>query len=260
MSYGFQVVIPMAGAGSRFVDAGYTLPKPLIPVGGVPMVVRTIHDLPSATKVVCLVRAEHIRDHTIDQVLKDHVGNVEIVPIDGLTSGQATTVSLSGPYLNPDQAVIVAACDNTHVYDQDAHARLLEHGADCLLWSYRNDPRADRNPKAYGWISVEGDSTQVTGISCKVPLSDTPQKDHAVTGFFTFARADAMIAAIKKQEANNRRINNEFYMETVPEVVLANGGSATVFEVKKYIGWGTPAEYEDYLLWQEHFEGVSAPR
>ena len=41
-------IIPMAGEGIRFADQGYRLPKPLIPINGVPMVVRAAKCLPDA--------------------------------------------------------------------------------------------------------------------------------------------------------------------------------------------------------------------
>ena len=179
-----QILIPMAGEGQRFRDHGYKTPKPLIPVNGIPMVVRTVLDLPQAYRHVFLVRASHIEEFAIDKELLKYFPKAIIVSIDELTSGQASTVRLGGNYLDPEKPVLVAACDSTHVYDQANHDRLVKLGVDCLIWCFRNDSRVHHNPNAYGWIRTLGDKT--IGVSCKIPISNQILLDHVVSGFFTF--------------------------------------------------------------------------
>src|SRR5580658_3278220 len=115
-----QIVVPMAGEGRRFQEAGYQLPKPLIPVAGVPMVARAVQDLPAADRVVFLARSEHLQQYPLLDELRQHVPGCQVVSVPGLTEGQACTVRLAAEYLEPDWPVIVAACDNTHLY-QPAH-------------------------------------------------------------------------------------------------------------------------------------------
>lgn len=242
----------MAGDGRRFAEMGYTLPKPLIPVAGVPMVVRAVKDLLEAERVVFVVREEHVRDHQIDRVLREHLPHSRIVAVKGLTAGQAVTVRRAAEALKPDWPVIVAACDNTHLYDQ---ARLRDRMADpavaCLVWTYRHDSRVLVNPKQHGWVRVDG--VRALEVSCKKPLFDMPLGDHAVSGFFSFRSAGQMVDAIDRMVASEHRVNNEFYMDVVPNVLLAAGQGVEVFEVDKYIGWGTPADLEDFGRWERYF-------
>ncbi|MFM2090136.1 MAG: hypothetical protein RLZZ127_625 [Planctomycetota bacterium] len=251
-----QIVMPMAGQGQRFADAGYALPKPLLPVGGVPMVVRAILDLPRADRVVLLVRTEHIERHGLDRAVLAHVPHAVVVPVRSLTEGQACTVRLAAPHLDPEAPVIVAACDNSHVYDQDRLlARMADPAVEALVWTYRDDPRVLARPTAYGWVRTFGaaDPLRVASVSCKVPISATPMDDHAVSGFFSFRSAARMVAAIDRQTAAGTRVNGEFYMDTVPNVLVGDGARVEVFEVARYIGWGTPAEYEAWRA--EHRDG-----
>lgn len=249
-----NIIVPMAGAGSRFSSAGYTLPKPLIPVNGLPMVVRAIRDLPAAERVVFLVHADHVANFQIDQVLKHHFPTCEIVIVPGLTEGQACTVRLAAEAFAEDTDVLVAACDNTHVYDSEVFHRDTSSGQwDGLVWTYRGDNRVLPKPTSYGWVGVESNGQQVTNISCKKPISEDLLNDHVVSGFFWFRSAFALFNAIDSLVASNQRINNEFYLDVVPNGMIAAGNRFGTFEVEKYIGWGTPEELRDYQRWEKYF-------
>lgn len=250
-----QIVVPMAGEGRRFAEAGYQTPKPLIPVAGVPMVIRAVKDLPAADRVVFVVREEHVHQHHVDRVLRQHLPDCQIVTVEALTAGQAITVRRSAQALRPDWPVIVAACDNTHLYDQQKLlARMADPAVDGLVWTYRRDPRVLINPRQHGWVRVDG--VRVLEVSCKKPLSDSPLADHAVSGFFSFRSARQMIDAIDRMVADDLRVNHEFYLDVVPNVLLAEGARVEVFEVDKYIGWGTPADLDDYSRWERYFARV----
>ena len=247
-----QIVVPAAGAGRRYAEAGYDVPKPLVPVAGVPMVVRAVRDLPAADRVVFVVREEHVRQFQIDKELKRHVPRCEIVTVDRLTEGQACTVRLAAEALQPDWPVIVAACDNTHVYDREKLARLMSDPAiECLIWTYRGDTRVLAAPEQHGWVRVKGD--RVVEVSCKRPISESPLNDHVVSGFFSFRTARRMIDTIDAMVEADVRIKGEFYMDTVPNLLVAEGLDVRVFEVQKYIGWGTPRDLEDFQKWEGYF-------
>ena len=248
-----QLVVPMAGAGRRFSDAGYALPKPLIPIAGVPMVVRAVRDLPRADRTVFVAHPDHVAQHQIDKALARHFPNCRVVVAPGLTAGQACSVRLAGEHLDPRQPVLVAACDNTHLYDQDRLARLTaDPRVDCLIWTYRHDPRVLATPQAHGWVRTDN-AFRVLEVSVKQPLSATPLEDHAVSGCFWFRTAGVMLEAVDRLVANDVRVNGEFYLDSVPNLLVADGRQVLAFEVDKYVGWGTPEDLEDYLRWQRHF-------
>jgi NDP-sugar pyrophosphorylase family protein len=247
-----QIVVPMAGEGRRFVEAGYDVPKPLIPVAGLPMVVRAVRDLPRAERLVFVVRSQHVRDFAIDQALRRHVPGCRIVEVEGPTEGQACTVRLAADALASEGPVIVAACDNTHLYDRAKLDRLASDPAvECLVWTYRGDARVLADPRQHGWVRVHGD--RVREVSCKRPISATPLEDHAVSGFFSFRTARRMIDAIDAMVAADLRVNREFYMDVVPNLLVAEGHGVRVFEVDKYVGWGTPRDLDDFRNWERYF-------
>lgn len=247
-----QVVVPMAGEGKRFQEAGYQTPKPLLPVSGVPMCVRAVQDLPAAERHVFVVRSEHVRAHGLDQVLRQYFPQCRIVTVAGGTQGQACTVRLAGPELEPDWPVVVAACDCSHLYDP---ARLTAILADptiaCAVWTYRGEPRVLVHPQHHGWARVDGD--RLLEVSCKRPLSERLLDDHVLSGFFSFGSARRMLQGIDELVASGQRINNEVYLDSLPNLLIARGLRVVVFEVDKYIGWGTPTDLEQYEKWERYF-------
>ena len=263
-----HLIVPMAGLGQRFRDEGYALPKPLIEVSGMPMVVRAVRDLPPAERMTFLVHPDHLREHAIDRRLKEHFAEATVIATPGLTAGQACTVRLASPAISADEEVLVAACDNTHLYDAGKFAALrADPTIDAIIWTYRHDPRVLVKPTAHGWVrvgqvsnlskidsrQVENLSYEVAAVSCKVPISDTPLVDHAISGCFWFRRAGQLFQAIDDLVASNQRVNNEFYLDQVPNWYIQSGRRVVVFEVEKYIGWGTPHDLRDYLAWERHF-------
>jgi dTDP-glucose pyrophosphorylase len=259
----------MAGLGQRFRQAGYTLPKPLIPLSGVPMVVRAVQDLPAAERITFLVHSDHVREHAIDRALTDWFPHARVVATPGLTAGQACTVRLSSAVVAWDEEVLVAACDNTHLYDAAKFAALrLDPTIDAIIWTYRRDERVLIKPTAHGWVqcrppqcekaavgtrSVTATCCDVAAVSCKRPISDRPMEDHAITGCFWFRRAGRLYEAIDELVASNQRVNGEFYLDQVPNIYVQGGLRVVVFEVEKYIGWGTPHDLEDYRAWERYF-------
>ena len=249
-----QLVVPMAGLGQRFADAGYAFPKPLIPVDGIPMFVRAARELPAADRIVFVIHPEHARQHQLASVIEHYFPGSPIVVTPGLTRGQACTVRLACDHLDPDQSVLVAACDNSHLYSAEKFEQQSSHNAaDCLIWTYRHDLRVLAKPTAHGWVRVDSSERNVTGVSCKTPISDQPLNDHAISGCFWFRQAGVMRDAIDAAVAANDTVNNEFYLDTIPNRLLSDGRRVEVFEVDKYIGWGTPLDLEDYERWERYF-------
>jgi hypothetical protein len=247
-----QIVVPMAGDGKRFQEAGYRAPKPLIPVSGVPMAVRAVQDLPRADRYVFVVRAEHVREHGLDEVLRAHFPGCRIVAVEGVTQGQACTVALAAPELEPDWPVIVGACDCTHLYDAAQLTAILNDSTiGCCIWAYRGEAQVLLKPAQLSWARVA--NGRLLEVSCKRPLSDQPINDLALSGFFAFRSARLMLEGIEQLVASGQRVNNEFYLDSVPNLLIAQGHRAAAFEVIKYIGWGTPADLSHYQKWERYF-------
>jgi NDP-sugar pyrophosphorylase family protein len=254
-----QLIIPMAGLGQRFVDAGYRTVKPLINVSGLPMVVRVVNDLPPAERIVFVVHPEHAAQYDLENSLRHYFPECHVVVTPGLTAGQACTVRLAASAVDLDDEVLVAACDATHVYDAERFESLRDDDSiDCMVWTYRGEPRVLSKPSAYGWVRTKPGSDDVQEISCKRPISENLLDDSVISGFFWFRSARGMFSAIDQLVAGNRRVNNEFYLDVVPNLLVEAGRRVVRFEAEKYIGWGTPQDLEDYQRWERYFMYTAA--
>ena len=238
-------LIPMAGAGQRFVEAGYTVPKPLIPVDGVPMVVRAAGALPPADHWIFVCSTAHVRDAGIDRELRRHFSPVTVLTVDHLTAGQASTCLLAAGELRPDDRLTIGACDNGMTHDPALFDGHWDGGADAAIWTFRGNAAVLQRPSMYGWVKVGADG-RVTGVSCKVPLSDRPMEDHAVIGTFSFRKASDFLRAAERTIALGRRVNGEFYLDVVMDQAVADGLDVRVLEVERYVCWGTPQDLEAY--------------
>jgi dTDP-glucose pyrophosphorylase len=245
-------LIPMAGAGSRFVDAGYSIPKPLLPLMGTPMVVKAALALPLSDKYIFVVRDFQIKDFQIDQHLKKYFSNSEIIVLDHLTEGQAITCLKAKPLIDNDESILIGASDNGMVYDREAFNEACKD-TDALVFTFRNNPSVLAKPQAYGWVQVNH-SNEVEKVSVKVPISNTPMNDHAVVGAFWFRKGSMFVEAAEHMVANNKRINNEFYVDECINDLIELGYKVKAFEIEHYVCWGTPNDYETFNYWEEYYK------
>lgn len=256
-----RILIPMAGAGQRFADAGYTVHKPAIMTVDratgqeKPMVVCATKDLPGVaadgSNVIYVDRNFHKTDG-VEDAIRAWYPRAAFITVDHLTEGQACTCMLAEPYLDPEQPLLIAGCDNGMDIDRDAFDALTKE-CDCIVFTYRHNEAVLANPNAYGWMIADADGN-ITGTSIKKAISDSPMEDPAVVATFWFRRAAVFIEATKKMIAENDRINGEFYVDQTVKHVLDLGYRAKIFDIDRYVGWGTPADYEGYQKTWNYFK------
>jgi len=237
-------LIPMAGAGQRFVDAGYTVPKPLIKIDGSPMFLRAASCLPAADLWIFICRKEHLQTSEMESIIKMNFPNAEVVPVEYLTDGQASTCMLAQHLIELDDRLTIGACDNGMRYDMNGYINFIEK-SEVLIWTFRNNPSVLKKPEMYGWVAVDHDG-RATRVACKEPLSTSPLNDHAVIGAFSFSRAEFFFESVDSMIKRNRRINNEFYVDVAVDECIRRNLEVFPFEVLNYDCWGTPNDLENY--------------
>lgn len=250
-----HALVPMAGAGSRFIDEGYSTPKPLLEVLGKPMVVSAADALPISDKFIFVVRDFQINEFNIDKHLKSHFKQSEIIILNRLTEGQAVTCLEAKSMIDNDDELVIGASDNGMIYDRMQFESLCQD-ADAIVFSFRNNPAVLEKPQAYGWMQVDSQGF-VTKMSVKVPISETPMNDHAVVGAFWFKKGRYFVEAADRMINQNRRINNEFYVDECINDLIDLGYKVKVFEIDHYVCWGTPKDYETFQYWDNWFSKLN---
>ncbi|OGG66385.1 hypothetical protein A3I99_01995 [Candidatus Kaiserbacteria bacterium RIFCSPLOWO2_02_FULL_45_11b] len=248
-------IIPMAGLGSRFAQEGYLLPKALVPVSGKPMITQVINHLPEAEKSVFIIRKEHLTDYKIDEVIKNTQINTRIIALDKTTEGQASTCLLGLEGVDDEEEVFISACDNAFVFNVEKFEALKKRSdVDCIVWTFTQDELLTAKPEAWGWIKLDSDGETINDMSVKIPVSDDPFNDHAVVATFWFRRAGDYKAAYAKMVEENHRVNNEFYVDSMPVFMNKLGKKSVIFPVDLYVGWGKPADLHLYDLREYQYE------
>jgi len=236
-----NIVIPMAGLGSRFSQAGYDKPKPFIDVGGRTMIERVMDNLrvPGA-KYTLIARREHVEAEPRFVADLKRRGNVRFVLIDRPTEGAACTVLQARSALDVDGPMLIANCDQIIDFACAEFVRdACERELDGSILVFRD---VARDPK-WSFARLDGDGN-VAEVQEKKPISDL-----ATVGLYYFARAGDFINAAIDMIARNERINNEFYVCPVYNYALSMGAKVGVFEISAELmhGIGTPEDLALYV-------------
>jgi hypothetical protein len=240
-SAGLTIVVPMAGRGSRFANAGYTLPKPLIPVFGTPMielVISTIRPVVPHRFVFICQRAD-VEAHDLRRQLRGWAPGCAIIELEGQTEGAACTV-LAAEAEIADGPLMIANSDQFVAVDIDRYlAELGERQLDGLVMTMRAaDPK-------WSFAAVDGRGL-VSRIAEKQPISP-----HATVGIYNFARGRDFVRGARAMIARDQRVNGEFYVAPVYNELIAAGARIGIYDLGEegaaMHGLGTPADLAAFL-------------
>jgi dTDP-glucose pyrophosphorylase len=260
-----NILIPMAGEGSRFKKEGYKIHKPIIPITShitgkkIPMVVAATMDLHFSnlqnSSLYYIVRNFHIESN-IDTDIKKYYKHAKFISIEDITDGQASTCLLAKNIINNDQNLIISACDNGLKYSiKDFNAVSIE--ADVIVFTFRKNYAVEENPEQYGWVNCDIDNN-VKSVSIKKPISDNPLNDHAICGTFWFKKGSNFVQSAEQMISLKNKVNSEYYVDQAIHHCIANGLKVKALEVDDYLCWGTPRELEFYEktieYWSEYFD------
>lgn len=235
------VVIPMAGQGSRFENAGYTLPKPFIDVGGKPMIARVIDNLrvPKA-RYILIARRDHVEQNSdiVLALLKEYP--ITFVEIDRMTEGAACTILHARKFIDNDNPLVLANCDQ--IIDMDINDFIKDSISRRLDGSILTFTEAGRDPK---WSYAKTDDS---GIVVEVKEKD-PISDYATVGIYLYAKGKDFIDGAIDMIARNDRVKGEFYSCPVYNYVIANGKKIGIYNIEhsSMHGIGTPEDLQMYM-------------
>ena len=234
-------LVPMAGEGKRFLDEGYKTPKPLIKINGIPMFVLAAKALPKADLYIFICLKKHVKKFKINKVIKSFFPKSKIIILDKITNGQAATCLKAEKFLKKDDILTIGACDNGMHYSQKKINNKINK-SDLVIWTFKNNKTVSRNPNMYGYVKTKKPDN-VIFVSCKKTISKSPGNDHTIIGAFSFKKAETFLKFSKDLIKQNKRINKEFYLDSVAKLCVSSKLIVKVNLVNKYIGWGTPTDF-----------------
>lgn len=231
-----NVLIPMAGAGSRFQKAGYTFPKPLIEVKGKPMIQVVVENLNIDANFIYVVQKEHREMYNLNTLLNLITPGCKIVEVDSMTEGAACTALLAKEYINSENPLFFANSDQFVEWDSNEFMyKMNENNADGGIVTFKAT-----HPK---WSFAKIDENGlVTEVAEKNPISDI-----ATVGYYYWKKGSDFVKYAEDMIDKNIRVNNEFYVCPVFNQAIIDNKQIRTFDIKKMWGLGTPEDLKYFI-------------
>ena len=231
-----NILIPMAGAGSRFQQAGYTFPKPLIDVEGKPMIQVVVENLNIEANYIYVVQKSHREKFNLDTMLNLITPGCRIVETEGITEGAACTALLAKDLIDSDSPLFFANSDQFVEWDSNEFMyKMNETDCDGGIVTFRS-----AHPKwSFAKIDERG---LVTEVAEKNPISDI-----ATVGFYYWKKGSDFVKYAESMIEKEIRVNNEFYVCPVFNEAIGDDKQIRIFDVDKMWGLGTPEDLKHFL-------------
>jgi HAD superfamily hydrolase (TIGR01509 family) len=232
-----NVLIPMAGAGSRFEQAGYTFPKPLIDVRNKPMIQVVVDNLNIDANYIYVVQKSHRAKYNLDTLLNLITPGCKIVEVDGLTQGAACTALLAKEFIDNDAPLFFANSDQFVEWDSNEFMyKMNETNADGGIVTFKAI-----HPK-WSFAKVNPLTGLVEEVAEKNPISDD-----ATVGYYYWKHGSDFVKYAEQMIEKDIRVNNEFYVCPVFNQAIEDAKEIRTFNVSKMWGLGTPEDLKFYL-------------
>ena len=231
-----NVLVPMAGAGSRFAQQGYTFPKPLIEVNGKPMIQVVVENLNIEAHYIFIVQQEHYEKYNLKYLLNLIAPGCDIVQVDGVTEGAACSTLLAKDYINNDAPLVMANSD-----------QYVEWNSNECMYAFTADEidggiiSFEASHPKWSYARV-GDDGFVEEVAEKKVISN-----EATVGIYYWKKGSDYVKYAEDMIAKNIRVNNEFYVCPVFNQAIEDNKKIKVKRVNKMWGIGTPEDLDNFL-------------
>lgn len=234
-----NIVIPMAGRGTRFMEKGYTFPKPLIEVNGKPMIQVVIENLKPSTdhRFTFICQKEHYDKYSLHELLNLLAPDCNIVKLEEFTEGAACTVLLAKEHINNDDEMLISNSDQFVEMDIDA---FLKDARDAdvdgsILTFHATHPK-------WSFAKID-DNDRVIEVAEKKPISN-----NATVGIYYYKKGSDFVEGAEDMIRKDVRVNNEFYVCPVYNEMLLNDKEIKIHEIKpdQMHGMGTPEDLDEF--------------
>jgi HAD superfamily hydrolase (TIGR01509 family) len=239
-----NVLIPMAGAGSRFEQAGYTFPKPLIEVNGKPMIQVVTENLNIDAKHTYIVQKSHYEKYHLKHLLNLISPDCNIVQVDGITEGAACTTLLAKEFIDNDEPLVLANSDQYVEWDSNEFMySMVADDIDGGILSFEAT-----HPK-WSYAKLDDD-----GFVCEV-AEKKPISNIATVGIYYWNHGSDYVRYAEDMISKDIRFNNEFYVCPVYNQAIEDNKKIKIFGIEKMWGLGTPEDLNTYLENNKRKEG-----
>jgi NDP-sugar pyrophosphorylase family protein len=245
----------MSGMGNRFVEAGYSIPKPLIKVDGKPIIEHVCNLFPGEDKFTFICNSKHLNETNMTEVLKNIKPNSNIIEIPNHKKGPVYAVSLIEEFIDDEEEVIVNYCDfGTYWNYQDFLSHTRNRGADGAIPSYKGF-----HPHMLGstnYAFMRDDKQWMLEIKEKEPFTNNRMQEYASNGTYYFKKGLYVKKYFKELMSRDINLNGEYYVSLVYNLLVENDLKVSIYEIQHMLQWGTPEDVAEYNTWSKYFRNA----
>src|SRR3990172_6947278 len=236
-----NIVVPMAGAGRKFAEVGYSFPKPLIDINGKPMIQLVIENIKPKVKhkfiFVCL--NEHFEKYSLAEILSNLTkGNYEVIKLFNPAVGALCSVLTATDFINNDSELIIVNSDQLLDVDINEFIKFSRKSrADGVIITFESS-----HPR-WSYARIDSKGQVVETVEKKVISS------HATCGVYYFRKGSDFVSAGFKMIDKHITLNGEFYICPVYNEMILDSKKILGWEVdyKKMHSFVTPEDLQLYL-------------
>ncbi len=248
-----HVLIPMSGQGTRYKEAGYEQPKPLIPVNEVPMLQRLLSNF-NPHWDYSFVLAENHRDSGLESFVRALIPHAQIYYIPAHNQGPSYAAIEALKHIPSNQPILLSYCDYGMIWDHTQFESFVRRSeCDSCLISYRGFHPHYLFPTNYAFSRIK--DGLVKEVREKGNFTGNRENEFASAGAYYFKSSKILTQAIEFQTRNALKLNGEFFTSLTVEALLQANPSARVkvFEIPYFFQWGTPQDLKIFEYWERTF-------
>jgi NDP-sugar pyrophosphorylase family protein len=250
-----KVIIPMAGFGNRFVEAGYRDPKPLITVNGKRILEYICGMFDKEDELIFICNDYHLATTPMKKVILEIRPDATIVGVPPHKKGPVYTMAGMESYIDDNEEVIVCYCDNPYLWNYTEFKKWIKESESdgCILSHVGFHPhRLSSTFMAY----MKESNLVVSEIKEKEPYTEDPMQEHASTGTYYFKKGSYIKKYFQQLMDSDINYNGEYYVTLVYNLLIQDNLKVTCYPTDFVTVFGTPEEVENFEAWQTILGGL----
>lgn len=244
----YNLIIPSAGSGNRFVNSNYKTYKPFIEIFGKRMIDHITGLFPFELHVI-VVAAESKRELFTYAKFAE---NITIVYIQDHKNGPAYSIYKIQHLLNSDEAYFVSYNDIVWTWNfSEVHDFIKQNNPDGLVFTHKGfHPHLFKNNFS-AFCKTQGN--EILEIREKNSFTDDWMNEYLSIGAFYFKTGEYLISSIASVVENTENVAGEFYPSVAYNYLINLGLRIEKYDVSSFVHWGVPEQLEDVLRWKRIF-------
>jgi len=228
-----NLLLPIAGNGQRFIDAGYTVPKPLIEINGKTILDRSLESVKlDNCNLIFIIRQDHVKEHNLNLILKSRYKDCKIVVIPGLTEGALSTCMLAKEHIDNDMPLMIFTPDC--YFEPQINPDNINESFDGMVCVFNS------NSPAHSYVKLDENAEYVNNTAEKKVISNL-----AIGGLYYWKNGSDFVKYGNQMIEKDLRVNGEFYIAPVFNEFISDGNKVGIDRNTKHDILGTPEDLEN---------------